>query len=141
MIELHRALNGWHRGAAWINRRGKGDYPYGKTRTTETFSGPITMRCLDVPASYVHASVCRNYPEPHRHKNRIHHARVRWIATLETRTGALVLEHGQTYCGLRLNDPIYTDTPSRPCKHPASICPRCEIAFHPEGLAGVCANT
>ena len=139
---LHRAINQWLRYEGWMRRRGKHtEPPYGEVRTTDQWASrqrpivQVTVRCEDVAGSYLMASTCRRQ-RPNWH-NRVHHARARWIAT--DPTGGL-LELGQTWCGRTLSDPLYADLPQRDCgcDGPALLCPLCELAFHPSGLAGVC---
>lgn len=138
-IELYRAIQSRIRGVRWERRRGgpnRPDYPFGSVSTGYK---DIAVACLEPPASYVMANACRNYDNQPGHHNRIHHARVRWVATRERRGRTDRLELGQMWCGgITLVEPIYSVLPERACKHPASMCPRCEVNFHPNGLAGVC---
>lgn len=139
---FHRAINGWRHSAYWHGYRGRpAEPPFGKARTIEERttrgSRPIQVRCLDVSHPYSASSTCRIQND--RWHNRIHHARVRWIAT--DPTNGQVFELGQTYCGRTLSNPLYFDLPTRDCgctNGPASMCPLCELAFHPAGLAGAC---
>lgn len=133
-VHFARAINGWRNSMRWHRYRGRAcDLPFGQT-TGPTIEG-ITVRCIEPEHPYLASSSCRT-PAPNWH-NRIHHARGRWIAT----QGDYVYEHGQTYCGRTLTNPLYFDTPERDCgcdNGPASMCPLCELAFHGEGLAGAC---
>lgn len=125
-IQLHRSINR-------CRFRGNERHPYGQTFNC---GNSISVRCLLPTHPYVVSSTCR--VERDNWHNRIHHAEVRYVAT----NHGDVLEYGITACGAFLTNPLYSDTAVRLCdcgKGGATICPRCELAVHPEYLHRPCA--
>lgn len=139
MIELHRAINNVRPSRFRTNQATPKDLPYGAHevgRTLTAYNG-ITVKVLAASHPFVVSSTCR-IERDHWH-NRVHHATVRYIA----RSYGRVLEYGITACGSHLTNPLYLDEPVRLCdcgKGDASVCPRCELAAHPEPLFQPCAG-